>query len=49
MLWSLNIFQVLLIGGGVANFTDVASTFKGIVTGAIDGSFWESLGVKRGS
>eukprot|EP00434_Breviolum_minutum_P031883 symbB.v1.2.028198.t1/scaffold2966.1/size66338/3 len=33
--------KVLLIGGGVANFTDVASTFKGIATGAIDGSFWE--------
>ncbi len=23
--------QVLIIGGGIANFTDVAETFKGIV------------------
>lgn len=24
--------QVLIIGGGIANFTNVAATFKGIVT-----------------
>lgn len=25
------LYQVLVIGGGIANFTDVAETFKGIV------------------
>jgi ATP citrate (pro-S)-lyase len=27
-----NEHQVLIIGGGIANFTNVAATFKGIVT-----------------
>jgi len=26
------VLQVLIIGGGIANFTNVAATFKGIVT-----------------
>ena len=25
-------YQVLIIGGGIANFTDVAATFTGIIT-----------------
>jgi succinyl-CoA synthetase beta subunit len=27
----LFLFKVLIIGGGIANFTDIAETFKGIV------------------
>lgn len=30
-LWHFISGKVLLIGGGIANFTNVASTFKGIV------------------
>ena len=30
------LLQVLILGGGIANFTNVAATFKGIVTALLE-------------